>query len=1249
MLPLFDQSRIKMKTLILLLFVSLTAHADVWLPSIFSDGMVLQADKPVMVWGEAEVGEEVSVEFAGQVKNARADANKHWQVQLEAMPVSADPRNLTVRSQLTGSTIQLAEVRVGEVWILAGQSNMGWPLANCTGGNEAATQADFPWLKIFKQWPFQGASDEPARDVTGGQWVTCDPQQAQQLSGVGFFFARALQQSLPVGTPIALINTQMGGTYAECWIDFKTLGNTPSAAPFLEKAANEVVPGGTDPDGFWGTDNFRRPAALYNGKVAPLQLFGVRGVIWYQGEGNTQAWLAPGYVGTLTALIESWRAGFEQSELPFFVVQLPRYDAGQWNDWPAVRAAQQQVANEISGVEIAVTIDLGEENQIHPADKESVGERLALLARTKVHGESIESSGPVFHSVEVDGGDVFVEWAFAEGLVFSNGKAQGFEICGTNGIFVSAEAEILSGGRVRVFSAAVPEPIGARYGWFNWGDVSLFNASGLPAAPFSWTANAIYLKAGTDGNLYANANWIGDVLPVTDNGLVGTVDGSEVPLSGTFTIPTNVYDMVLQQEGGTCATTSDLNLRGGATNEIITVPGKTLWTIDDQLNDPTAYINLYVPSNLVIWSHMGGEIELNLLRGRIEVGGTFKMPAYGKGILNIRDGIFRSQFFKASSAAINLMAGGTAEVDLGQLETADRNVVFNFESGFKGSVTISQTEIGLPFRLADWQALADAGKITMDGVSVGLDFLRVSNGGTTLQHISTLPGLAVVGGTLYKKGVPYRAVGVNYCDAFQRMVADSDFTTLDGIEILGERGIPFARFWACGFWPADWDLYFADKAEWFRRMDMLVQTAEEAEVGLIPSIFWRISTYPELMGETRDQIANPDSDTWQFMSNYVHEVIGRYKDSPAIWGWEFGNELNNMCDLPNWTTGLGTVIEDLGVVGPATEVNESNKFTYAIAETAFGLFTQEVRKLDTHRFISNGNSRPRKSAWHNRMANSFGQDNYAEAKEAFGWMQPASIDMASVHVYPYSMEDSNGDIVYADVSGLANVLLRYREFCDDQNQAMFVGEYSSFFNGQGPPPEEERIEEAAFLEAILASGADLAAFWVYDRGIDRTEVGTIYPSTGEYMGVLDLISEYDAEMRGETWTTTNGVPPAWFELYGIVPTNWQTWAEIEVQDLNGNGMPLWQDYLVGFHPLESRAVFAITDFQWVENSLPRLSWHGGTSGLLTPYVIQSTTDLQDSTSWQTVGSEERQQGINTWTGSAIDDARRFFRILVTLE
>jgi sialate O-acetylesterase len=370
----------------LLIAVCASVQAELWMPSIFSDGMVLQADKPVPVRGGADPGTEVTVEFAGQKKAAVAGADGKWQVILDPMPVSSKTRNMKVYSDTHTPILQYSNIQVGEIWILAGQSNMGWPLFKSDGGSAAAKQADYPWLKIFKQWPNQGAYDEPARDVTGGQWVICNPQQAAQLSGIGFFFARKLHELLPPGTPIALINTQMGGTYAECWIDFQTLENTPSAKPYLEKAAREIKPGESDPKGYWGENNFRRPSALFNGKVAPLQPLAARGVIWYQGEGNSQKWLAPGYAETLTALITSWRAGFEQPDLPFLIVQLPTYNHGSGNDWAAIQDAQAQVADSMDHVELIVTKDLkGHEDQIHPPGKQPVGERLALKATAEIY------------------------------------------------------------------------------------------------------------------------------------------------------------------------------------------------------------------------------------------------------------------------------------------------------------------------------------------------------------------------------------------------------------------------------------------------------------------------------------------------------------------------------------------------------------------------------------------------------------------------------------------------------------------------------------------------------------------------------------------------------------------------------------------------------------------------------------------------------------------------------------------------
>ena len=460
-----------------------SVHAELWVPSIFQKGMVLQCQKPVPVWGEAAPGSEVTLSFAGQTKMSIADVSGRWKVVLDPLDVSITPRELTISSSNGDSALRLADVLVGEVWVLAGQSNMGWPLGKCEGGPEAAAQAEYPWLRMFKQRPFEGASDAPARDVTGGQWIACDPQEAAKSPGVGFFFARKLYESLPADTPIALINTQMGGTYAECWIDRQTLESIPEARGFLDKAAREIVSGSEAVKGFWGENNFRRPSALFYGKVAPIQPFAVRGIIWYQGEGNASRNRAPKYAGLLKALIASWRDGWQSTDLPFLVVQLPRYDAGPDSDWPGLRAAQEKAAREVANVHLVVTIDRGQKEVLHPSDKEPVGERLALMARAKVYGDDVACDGPFFQTLEISGGAAYLTFSNSEGLHLKG--SEGFEIRGANGMFAAAEAEVLQDGRVRVVSPEVAEPTAVRYAWFNWGAVCLFNGAGLPAAPFS--------------------------------------------------------------------------------------------------------------------------------------------------------------------------------------------------------------------------------------------------------------------------------------------------------------------------------------------------------------------------------------------------------------------------------------------------------------------------------------------------------------------------------------------------------------------------------------------------------------------------------------------------------------------------------------------------------------------------------------------------------------------------------------------
>lgn len=309
------------------------------LPSIFGSGMVLQRGKPVTIWGWADTGTVVSISFAEQSHSAKTDPAGRWEIRLNPLPASSEPHSMVISSG-TGERHIYDDVLVGDVWILAGQSNMGWPLNKCDDGAAAAANADFPWLRVFRQAPTAGASDEPARDVQGGKWSACQPQSAGKISGVGFFFARALHNAIHV--PIGLVGTAMGGTGIQCWIDAATLQSLPQAARYLEWEQamrrthvedeaewrglldnSEQLPARLANGPPLGEKMHRRHGALFNGKVAPLQPFAARGVIWYQGEGNTME--AEAYGAMLEALVRRWREGWRDPELPFLLVQLPAF------------------------------------------------------------------------------------------------------------------------------------------------------------------------------------------------------------------------------------------------------------------------------------------------------------------------------------------------------------------------------------------------------------------------------------------------------------------------------------------------------------------------------------------------------------------------------------------------------------------------------------------------------------------------------------------------------------------------------------------------------------------------------------------------------------------------------------------------------------------------------------------------------------------------------------------------------------
>ena len=489
--------------------------ANLRLSGVFADHMVVQRDKPVPVWGWAEPGEQVTVGFSGQTKTAAADATGKWLVKLDPMSASAEPGMLVVKSRIASHESRITDILVGDVFLLAGQSNMTWWLSGSTGGVEAVKRANHPWLRCFD--PGWQCTDEPAADVSRrAKWQVCTPETAGRFSGVGFFFAESLHPH--TGAPIALVQTGIAATWGENWISRPAMEADPEFRYSLdayEKALEELpakqkewetqkaehdrrvaeakAAGRTPPrpsyfvrNGPMGPKHTRRPNALYNGRIAPLMPFAVRGIVWYQGEGNTQIKLAEHYHKLLTTLVQSWRAGFAQGDVPLFIVQLPRlvYD-DPWHSWPLVREAQLRVSLEQPNCGLVMLMDEGERKDVHPKNKRPVGERLARLARTMIYGEKLAPTGPVLDRHEIKDGAALLHFRNAgEGLQSRDGALRTFTMCGDEKVFHPARAETTGRDTVRVTCPGVAEPVAVRYAWEPFPDCNLLNSDNLPASPF---------------------------------------------------------------------------------------------------------------------------------------------------------------------------------------------------------------------------------------------------------------------------------------------------------------------------------------------------------------------------------------------------------------------------------------------------------------------------------------------------------------------------------------------------------------------------------------------------------------------------------------------------------------------------------------------------------------------------------------------------------------------------------------------
>ncbi len=493
---------------------------------LFTDGAVLQRGQAVPVWGTAKDGEKVTVTLGDQKLTTTAQ-NGTWRVDLKPL-TAGGPFTMTIAGE---NTVTVNNLLVGEVWVCSGQSNMEFKFNGAANAKEEGPKATFPKIRMFTVT--KKVAMKPQTEAEGS-WVECSPQTVGGFSAVGYFFAREIYQKLNI--PVGMIHTSWGGTPAQAWTSIEGFGSDPELKEYADGAKNSLVayeaaavtypakmaeyqakkkqwdesvgnaynttlkawneataaakaakqplppkpapssPAPVQPANPEGGPG--NPTTLYNGMIAPLLPYAIKGAIWYQGESNASK--AKQYRTLFPAMIADWRAKWKQGDFPFFFVQIAPFNGQP----PEIREAQFLTLAKSKNTAMAVTTDVGNATNIHPTQKEPVGQRLALAARTLVYGEKIEYSGPVYQEMKVQGDKAAISFTHVGGgLVAKDGDLKGFTIAGADGKFVPAKAEI-KGTNVIVSAEGMTAPKSVRYGWANVPDVNLFNKEGIPASPF---------------------------------------------------------------------------------------------------------------------------------------------------------------------------------------------------------------------------------------------------------------------------------------------------------------------------------------------------------------------------------------------------------------------------------------------------------------------------------------------------------------------------------------------------------------------------------------------------------------------------------------------------------------------------------------------------------------------------------------------------------------------------------------------
>ncbi len=447
-----------------LILFALVAQAQLRVPAIFGDHMVLQQRSEVAIWGWAGVGEEIAIRVSwnrDEVVTTKALNSAVWKALLKT-PAAGGPYTISLKGK---SEVILKDVMIGEVWICSGQSNMEWSVNNGTvDAAEEMPKANFPEIRLFQV--NKSAADYP--QIRGeGQWQLCSPETMKGFSSVGYFFGKKLHTDLKV--PVGLINASWGGTPAEAWTPREKVEMDPE---LKESAAKlKEVP--------WCPVN---SGVVYNGMLRPLVPFGIAGVIWYQGESNA---VAPAtYQKLMKTMIESWRSDFGK-EFPFYFVQIAPYKYGRPYEGVLIREQQAKTLTVPKTGMVVISDVVDDVENIHPKFKRPVGERLANYALADTYKRPLLGyQSPVYKSMKVEGGKIKISFDYAQiGLISQGGDPAQFVIAGEDQKFYPAKAKV-DGGTVVVFAKEVKKPLAVRFCWDNTAIPNLFNKEGLPVSSF---------------------------------------------------------------------------------------------------------------------------------------------------------------------------------------------------------------------------------------------------------------------------------------------------------------------------------------------------------------------------------------------------------------------------------------------------------------------------------------------------------------------------------------------------------------------------------------------------------------------------------------------------------------------------------------------------------------------------------------------------------------------------------------------